>query len=95
MEKYTKAIPFAAIQLCEDCGKGEFLPNGDNSYVPDIKIGHSCLQTFFGIHTKTDARFGRCLHNQIGMRSCRRILQRSARTIQIIHSKKGVLVWHY
>ena len=38
MEKYTKAIPFAAIQLCEDCGKGEFLPNGDNSYVPDIKI---------------------------------------------------------
>ncbi len=42
MEKYVKAIPFAAIQLCEDCGKGEFLPNGDNSYVPDIKIGHSC-----------------------------------------------------
>ena len=42
MEKYTKALPFAAIQLCEDCGKGEFLPNDDNSYVPDIKIGHSC-----------------------------------------------------
>lgn len=42
MEKYVKAVPFAVIQLCEDCGEGEFLPNGNRSFMPDIKIGHTC-----------------------------------------------------
>ncbi len=42
MEFEVRATAFAVVQVCEYCNEGEFIPNGDNSYVPDIKIGHVC-----------------------------------------------------
>lgn len=41
-EKKVKAIPYAAIQLCDVCETGQLLPTGNNKYIPDIQIEHKC-----------------------------------------------------
>lgn len=43
MEKEVRVETYGVIKICNTCESGEVLPTGNDSYMPEIKLEHKCI----------------------------------------------------